>query len=106
MCDYVVDVKPSARRTNGAVGAAVCRTGSRRRFDSRADAEAWASELSERGDGRVWIRRADPDDRSAADAYLVGRYPRPELDGAYDKRRRRLRAPSVEQVGLGAYDAR
>jgi hypothetical protein len=101
--EYVVDVKPSARRTNGAVGVAVCRNGTRREFDDRAAADAWATELSTRGDGHVWIRAADPADRSAVDAYLVGRYPRPRLDGAYDKRRRRLRTPSVEQAGLGEY---
>ena len=103
--DYVVDVKPSARRTNGAVGVAVCRDGARRQFDDRAAADAWAADLSTRGDGRVWIRTADPDDRSEADAYLVGRYPRPRLDGAYDKRRRRLRPLSAEQVGLAEYES-
>jgi hypothetical protein len=102
--DYVVDVKPSARRTNGAVGVAVCRDGARRRFADRPAADAWAADLSKRGEGRVWIRVADPDDQSAADAYLVGRYTQASLDGAYDKRRRRLYAPSVEQTGLGAYD--
>lgn len=103
--DYVVDVKPSARRTNGAVGAAVCRDGTRQKFADRAAADAWATTLSTRGDGQVWVRTADPADRSDADAYLVGRYPRPRLDGAYDKRRRRLRAPSVEQTGLGEYES-
>lgn len=103
--DYVVDVKRSARRTNGAVGVAVCRDGARRRFADRAAADAWAAALSKRGDGHVWIRVADPDDQSAADGYLVGRYTQPTLDGAYDKRRRRLHAPSVEQTGLGAYDS-
>ncbi|EJN60784.1 hypothetical protein [Halogranum rubrum] len=101
---YVVDVKRSARRTNGAVGAAVCRDGTRWEFDDRPAAEAWAADLSTEGDGHVWIRRADPDDDSPADAYLVGRYRRPRLDGAYDKRRRRLYTPSVEQAGLTEYE--
>lgn len=101
---YVVDVKRSARRTNGAVGAAVCRDGARWRFGSRADAERWATTLSKRGTSRVWIRTADPADDSLADAYLVGRYPQSALDGAYDKRRRRLRPPSREQTGLARYD--
>jgi hypothetical protein len=103
--DYVVDVKPSARRTNGAVGVAVCRDGPRWQFEDRAAADAWATDLSTRGDGRVWIRSADPDDRSPVDAYLVGRYPTPALDGAYDKRRRRLSPPSREQVGLAEYES-
>lgn len=76
MTAYVVDVKRSARRTNAAVGETVNLGGPRRRFRSRADAEAWALGLSERGDRRVWIRAANPNDRTGADAYLVGRRPR------------------------------
>lgn len=86
-----MDIKPSARRTNGAVGEMVNLTGTRRRFDTRADAEAWAAGLSAQGERRVWIRAANPDDRTGADAYLIGRTPTRRLDGAYDKRRRRLR---------------
>ncbi|MFB6280745.1 MAG: hypothetical protein ABEH40_01855 [Haloferacaceae archaeon] len=85
MTAYVVDVKPSARRTNGAVGAAVNRGGTRRTFPSREDAESWALGLSERGDRRVWIRAANPNDRTGADAYLVGR--RRRRDGGRDGRR-------------------
>lgn len=101
---YVVDVKRSVRLTNGAVGAAVCRDGTRRRFASRTDAERWAATLSKRGTGTVWIRAADPADASSADAYLVGRRVPSALDGAYDKRRRRLRPPSREQTELVRYD--
>jgi hypothetical protein len=103
--DYVVDIKGSARRTNGAVGDLVNRQGSRSRFDSRADAEAWAAGLSAQGDRRVWIRAANPDDESGVDGYLVGRHPTFRLDGAADKRRRRARGggPSAEQVGLASY---
>lgn len=103
---YVVDVKRSARRTNGAVGAAVCRDGTRWRFDDRSAADAWAADLSTEGEGHVWIQSANPDDQSAADAYLVSRYQRPQFDGAYDKRRRRLYAPSVEQAGLTEYGSK
>ncbi|WP_225316342.1 hypothetical protein [Haloferax sp. CBA1149] len=89
---FVVDIKPSARRTNGAVGTLVNRRGRRHVFSSRDDAEMWASGLSSRGGVSVWIRRADPRDESDVDAYLVGRRGRePVLAGAYDKRRRRLR---------------
>lgn len=73
MSEYVVDVKPSARRTNGAVGRLIQQSGSRHRFDGRADAEAWAAGLTARGESTVWIRAANPDDRSDADAYLIGR---------------------------------
>ena len=57
MSDYVVAVKPSARRTNGAVGRLVNRKGPRHAFPRR------------------------PADSSDADAYLVGRYGRHALDG-------------------------
>jgi hypothetical protein len=75
---YVVDIKPSARRVNGAVGDTVNRRGTRRRFEAREDAEAWAAGLSARGDRRVWIRAANPADSTGADAYLVGRRRRRE----------------------------
>jgi hypothetical protein len=102
--DYVVDVKRSARLANGAVGRAICQDGARRRFDSRADAEAWAAELSTRAKGTVWIRAADPADKSPADGYLVARTGQPRLDGAYDKRRRRLNPPGFDQSGLERYE--
>ena len=92
---FVVDIKPSARRTNGAVGTLVNRRGSRHVFSSRDDAEMWASGLSSRGGVVVWIRSADPRDESDTDAYLVGRRAtEPTLAGAYDKRRRRIRRSS------------
>ena len=71
----MVDVKPSARRSNGAVGRALHREGRRRAFDSRADADDWAAALSEEGERRVWVRDANPDDSTGADGYLVGRRP-------------------------------
>jgi hypothetical protein len=77
---FVVDVKPSARRTNGAVGSVVNRRGARRRFEAREDAEAWATGLSVAGGRRVWVRAANPNDRTGADAYLVGRYREPQND--------------------------
>jgi hypothetical protein len=71
--EFSVSIKPSARRTNAAVGALVNRFGSNKRFDTRDDAAWWADGLSARGESRVWIRAANPNDRSDADAYLVGR---------------------------------
>ncbi|WP_224447631.1 hypothetical protein [Haloprofundus salilacus] len=104
MSEFLVEVKPSARRTNGAVGAAVVRRGSRRRFGTRADAESWAASLSDRGERRVWIRVADPRDDSDTDGYLVGRRGTIPLDGAYDKRRWRLRGGSGgEQSGFDRF---
>lgn len=104
MGTFVVDVKRSARRTNAAVGTAVCQNGRQWTFDSRADADAWAAELTKRGRTTVWIRDADPDDRSDADGYLVGRSRPSRLDGAYDKRRRRLNPPGFDQSGLERYE--
>ncbi|WP_411967991.1 hypothetical protein [Haloferax sp. YSSS75] len=103
---FVVDIKPSARRTNGAVGTLVNRRGTRHVFSSRDDAEMWASGLSSRGDVAVWIRSADPRDESDADAYLVGRRTRESiLAGAYDKRRRRMRGgDDGEQVVFETFD--
>jgi hypothetical protein len=87
---FVVSVKPSARRANGAVGRGVNRSGTRHRFDSRDDAETWAAGLSARGERHVWVRAANPNDRSDVDAYLVSRRPRERqttatVDGSVDQ---------------------
>jgi hypothetical protein len=71
--EFVVDIKRSARRANGTVGDIVHRRGTRRRFEAREDAERWAAGLSTGDDRKVWIRAANPDDRTGADAYLVSR---------------------------------
>lgn len=98
-------MKPSARKANGAVGGLVNRDGVRHAFESRAAAEAWASGLSESGRRPVWIRSAHPTDRSDVDGYLVSRQRQLlDLEGAHDKRRRRLRGPSSERGTLASYD--
>jgi hypothetical protein len=79
---YLVEVKGSARRSNAAVGDVVCQRGVRHRFDSRDEAETWADDLAA-ADAHVWIRAANPDDRSEVDAYLIGwlhrvKAPRPD----------------------------
>lgn len=79
---YVLEVQPSARRTNGAVGAAVHRDGTRYSFDDRAAAEDWAADLAARGERPVWVRAANPNDERGVDAYLMGRYRRVESDRA------------------------
>jgi hypothetical protein len=68
---YLVEVKRSARRSNAAVGTVVCERGVQHRFPSRDAAEAWAADLAD-DDAHVWIRAANPDDRSDVDGYLVG----------------------------------
>lgn len=100
---YVVEVKQSARKANGAVGRLVNREGSRRTFSDRRAAEAWADGLSE-GSRPVWIRAAHPEDHSAVDGYLVSRRRQAlALDGAYDKRRRRLRDTTPPPDTLGRF---
>jgi hypothetical protein len=68
---YLVEVKRSARRSNAAVGTVVNSHGVQHRFDSRDAAESWAADLAD-DDAPVWIRAANPDDRSDVDAYLIG----------------------------------
>ena len=98
-------MKPSARKANGAVGGVVNREGVRHAFESRAAAEAWASGLSESGNRPVWIRAAHPADRSDVDGYLVSRQRQLlDLDGAYDKRRRRLRGDPSERGSLVSFE--
>jgi hypothetical protein len=97
--EYVVDVKPSARRTNAAAGKLVQRSGSRHRFDSRADAETWAAGLTAQGGSTVWVRTANPDDRSDADAYLIGRRTRHHGSEAADAAGGRT-SDTGEQAGL------
>jgi hypothetical protein len=98
--EYVVDIKPSARRANGVVGATVHQEGTRRQFDGREAAESWATGLSVAGDRKVWIRTANPDDRTGADAYLVSRRRR---RGDEVGRRRPEPSPG-EQAGLEAVE--
>lgn len=98
---FVVAIKPSARRRNPFVGRAVNRDGTRREFPTRRSAAAWADSLAQ-PDAPVWLRAADPRDASDADAYLVSRRPQSELDGANDKRRRRMRGgDGSDQVEIG-----
>ena len=98
-----MDVKPSARRTNGAVGRTVNRRGARRRFEDRDAADAWADRLSRDGERRVWVRDANPDDATGADGYLVGR--RPARGDLVRVERRTPTEPvdAPDESGLDAY---
>lgn len=73
MSEFVVAIKPSARRTNGAVGRLVNREGTRHAFADRESAESWAAGLVTADGEVVWIREANPNDSADVDAYLVGR---------------------------------
>jgi hypothetical protein len=101
--EYVVDVKPSARRTNGAVGRAVNRRGGRRAFDDRETADEWADRLSRDGDRRVWVRDANPADATGADGYLVGRRPARGDLVSVERRPPAEPADAPDQSGLGTY---
>lgn len=68
---YVVDIKPSARRSARAVGEWVNTHGSRRRFDSKPLAREWARAVSG-PHATVWIQDAAPADDADVDGYLVG----------------------------------
>ena len=72
MAGYQVSIKPSARRTNGAVGQYVHAQGAHAVFPDRAAADRWAAQLAGEGDRGVWVRDANPRD-SDADGYLMGR---------------------------------
>lgn len=79
--EYVVDIKPSARRASPDVGRYVRDHGGRRAFADRSAADGWAAKLSADG-GKVWVRDANPDDATGADGYLMayGHEPTPAED--------------------------
>jgi hypothetical protein len=91
--EFLVAIKPSARRTNGAVGRTVNRSGTHHRFEFRVDAETWAAGLASRGGTPVWIREANPNDDTDVDAYLMGRRRTPD----------RTRGDTGDQTGVREY---
>lgn len=97
---FVVEIKPSARKRNPAVGRSVNRDGTRREFRSREAAELWADRLVTGSRDRVWIQAAHPLDTSDVDGYLLSRNTRGSLDGAKDKRKRRLYGDRTQQREL------
>nr|WP_049995980.1 hypothetical protein [Halococcus sediminicola] len=66
--EYVLEIKPSARRHSRTAGEWVHERGPRRVFESKALAREWASERRV----RVWVQDAAPHDASRVDGYLVG----------------------------------
>ena len=66
---YVVEIKRSARRVNGAASEWVARRGATRTFATKADARRWSQAIS--GDGPVRVQDAAPNDPDAVDGYLV-----------------------------------
>ena len=66
---YVVEIKRSARRINGAASEWVARRGADRTFATKADARRWATAIS--GDGPVRVQDVAPNDPDDVDGYLV-----------------------------------
>ncbi len=85
---YVVAVKPSARRTSRAAAEWVAERGPHRRFDSKRLAREWARTASPQGH-TLWIQDAHPLDAGPADGYLLAR------------RYRGREPPPGEQASLG-----
>lgn len=69
--EYVVAIKPSARKRSAEAGNWVNLEGSRRAFDSKELAREWARSCSG-PDGKLWIQDAAPWDDDKVDGYLVG----------------------------------
>ena len=69
MAGYEVAIKPSARRLNRVAGEWVGRRGHTRTFAEKADARAWAEDIS--GAGKVRVQDASPNDPAPVDGYLV-----------------------------------
>ena len=81
MGEYIIDIKPSARRSSRTVGEWVAQQGSTRQFETRALAREWARTLC--GPGRtVWVQDAHPLDGENADGYLMARRGRPARSDA------------------------
>ena len=69
--EYVVEVKPSARKRSADAGRWVNLEGATRTFASKELAREWARTCSG-PDGRIWIQDAVPWDDREVDGYLVG----------------------------------
>ena len=93
MSEYVVAIKPSARRRSPAAGAWVNPHGSRRRFASKALAREWARRASGHR-ARVWVQDAAPHDVADVDGYVVGG----------DRTRGSRSSPARHQASVGQFD--
>jgi hypothetical protein len=69
MPGYEVAIKPSARRINRVAGEWVGRRGQSRTFATKADARAWAEDISSAGPVRV--QDVAPNDPDEVEGYLV-----------------------------------
>jgi len=87
---YRVEIKASARKTNGAVGETVLERGPIRWFSDREIADDWARELSADGERTVWIQAAPPHATGPTDGYLVGRSRRRSAAAPFESEQREL----------------
>lgn len=78
--EYVVAIKPSARRINVRAARWVAARGPERAFASKAAAKAWAEAIGE-GPASVRVQNAAPNDPAPVTGYLVA-------DPARDRRPR------------------
>jgi len=89
---YHIEIKPAARRHNGAVGETVNDEGTRHSFPDRAAAEAWAGSLSDAGDHLVWVQNAPPHADDDVDGYLMSRGSVRTAVAPFDSEQRELRS--------------
>lgn len=68
---FVLEFKQSARDRNDAIDATAADRGRLVEFGSRAEAEAFATRMTEKGGVRIRLQAVAPQDETAADAYLV-----------------------------------
>lgn len=87
---YRLEIKASARRTNGAVGETVLERGSVLWFSDREIADEWARELSAEGERTVWVQDAPPHASGPTDGYLVGRSRRRSAAAPFESEQREL----------------
>lgn len=87
---YRVEIKPSARRTNGAVGELVLERGTALWFASRTEADDWARDLSNDGERTVWVQDAPPHDGTVNDGYLLGRSRPRSAEAPFESEQREL----------------
>lgn len=89
---YLVEIKASARRHNGAVGDLLNREGARHEFEDRAAADAWARSLADDGEHTVWVQDAPPHAEGLVDGYLMSRGEVRAAEAPFESEQRELSA--------------
>lgn len=89
---YLVEIKASARRHNGAAGDLLNREGARHEFEDRAAADEWARSLTVEGGHTVWVQDAPPHADGLVDGYLLSRGQVRSAGAPFDSEQRELSA--------------